>query len=99
MDSHIIFQLAASLALALAAILQLAVYKAPDVAMDDIDPKRSARRLMILCLFCAFVYLSWASLAGHRAESPMVLILGLMGVSQAVSALTRLFPGGFHGHA
>lgn len=90
MQSYLIVQTIAALALALAALLQLGVLKAPDI--PDPDVKRSGRKVMILALACAAVYLAYITFDGRRTDPPMVLFLGLIGMSQALFGLNRLFP-------
>lgn len=98
MDQHTFLQTMAGLGLLLASVLQYAVYKAPDAAVDDPHAKRSARRLMVAALACCGAYLISASIFGRKPDTPMVLFCGLIGVAQCVSALARLFPDRFHEH-
>lgn len=96
MQAHLFIQTLAVLALVLAALLQFGVLNAPDVP-DDPHIKRSGRKVMIVALVCAALYLAWQTFEGRRYDPPMVLLLGLIGMAQAVFGANRLFPSLNHG--
>ncbi len=76
--------------LALAFLLQLAVFRAPD--LPDTPATRVSRILMIGALFIGFCYLSYLSSHGVLADKPMTLVLAVMALAQLNSAKSKLFP-------
>ena len=77
-------------ALGLAFVLQLAVYRAPE--LPDTPSTRTSRRLMIGALLIACIYLGYSGAVGNLEDKPIVLVLGLVALAQANSAKSRLFP-------
>jgi hypothetical protein len=78
------------LALGLAFLLQLAVYRAPD--LPDTAATRTSRRLMIGALLVGCIYLGYSGATGSLEDKPIVLVLGLVALAQMNSAKSRLFP-------
>lgn len=77
-------------ALGLAFVLQLAVYRAPE--LPDTPHTRTSRRLMMGALLIACIYLAYTGAVGLLEDKPIVLVLGLVALAQANSAKSRLFP-------
>lgn len=77
-------------ALGLAFVLQLAVYRAPE--LPDTPNTRTSRRLMMGALLVGCIYLAYSGAMGYLEDKPIVLVLGLVALAQANSAKSRLFP-------
>lgn len=77
-------------ALGVAVVMQLAVYRAPDLL--DRPGTRTSRRLMIGALLVGCIYLGYSGAVGLLEDKPIVLVLGLLALAQINSAMARLFP-------
>lgn len=77
-------------ALGLAVVLHLAVYRAPD--LHDTPATRTSRRLMIGAMLVGSIYLGYTGAQGLLEDKPIVLVLGLVALAQLNSAKARLFP-------
>lgn len=77
-------------ALGLAVVLQLAVYRAPD--LPDTPATRTSRRLMIGAMLVGCIYLGYSGAISNLEDKPIVLVLGLVALAQLNSAKSRLFP-------
>ena len=77
-------------ALGLAVVLQLAVYRAPD--LHDTPATRTSRRLMIGSMLVGSIYMGYSGVTGWHEDKPIVLVLGLVALAQLNSAKSRLFP-------
>lgn len=77
-------------ALGLAFVMQLAVYRAPE--LPDTPATRTSRRLMIGALLVACIYLGYSGAIGALEDKPTVLVLALVALAQMNSAKSLLFP-------
>jgi hypothetical protein len=80
----------ACVALGLAFVMQLAVYRAPE--LPDTAATRTSRRLMIGALLVACIYLGYSGATGNLEDKPVILVLALVSLAQMNSAKSRLFP-------
>lgn len=90
MTGALLVQWAVTLVLVWAAVLQIAVHRAPEIV--ETRSITAARKLAVAGLFVAAVYLGYLSLFGLISPKPLVLALGLSGLSHIAFAVHRLFP-------
>lgn len=95
MNAAIFFQLIAGLALLAAGLLQVAVIRAPDVPNGP-EAKLAVRKVMCGAMLIGGGYLLNTAFAGSQVDKVMALSLGLIGVSQSVFSLIKLFPEEYH---
>lgn len=98
MNAALFFQVVAGLALLAAGFLHVAVIRAPDVPNGPMV-KLSVRKVMCGAMLISGGYLISMAVNGDAVDHVMALSLGLIGVSQSVFALIKLFPEEFmHDH-
>jgi hypothetical protein len=82
-------QVLAGLACLFAALLQLAVYRSPDIVDNSL--RRKARRIVIVGLVVATMVV-FHSVMYDPLPNPSYLVMGLLGLSQLIFAVADLLP-------
>jgi Na+/H+ antiporter NhaD/arsenite permease-like protein len=85
-----IMQWAIAAVIAIAAVLQLAVERAPDI--HDPPLKASARRIKIAALVIVSGYVGYAAWLGDAVQSVLGVGLALGSLAECLFAINRLFP-------
>lgn len=91
MSAAIFFQTIAGFALVMAGLLQIAVIRSPDIPSRH-NAKHSAIKLTCAAMLISGMHLLNMAVDGQTADKALTLALGLIGVSQSVFALIKLFP-------
>lgn len=86
-----LLQVLAGLSCLLAAIMQFAVYRSPDIL--DTSFTRAGRRIMIGTMFAMAVLVAGTVFGSNQAMPlPVYLLFGLVGLSQSLFAMRDLLP-------
>lgn len=81
-------QILATLACVLAFIFQLAVHRSPDIS--DSNVTTAGRKVTVVALAVAALYLSYYTVAHGAIQAPVVLVIGLFALGQLLFALNNL---------